>query len=86
MKIYGSMLCKDCVECREALDRAGTAYTFLSITEDLSALKEFLRLRDESPLFAAVKAGGGIGIPCVILDDGSATLDWESLLSGEAAQ
>ena len=23
LKIYGSMLCKDCIACREALDRAG---------------------------------------------------------------
>lgn len=85
MKIYGSMLCGDCVECREAFDRAGMEYTFISITESLPAMKEFLRLRDESPLFAEAKAQGSIGIPCVLADDGALTLDWESLLPGEAA-
>ena len=86
MKIYGSMLCKDCVACREALDRAGIPYTFLNITEDLTALKEFLRLRDENPLFQNIKANGGIGIPCIVREDGTLTLDWETLLPGETAR
>ena len=46
-------------------------------------LKEFLRLRDENPLFQDIKENGGIGIPCIVREDGTLTLDWETLLPGE---
>ena len=72
MKIYGSMLCKDCVACCAALDAAGVGYTFLSITDELQNLKDFLR------------AAGSIGIPYLVLEDGTATFDWEALLPQEA--
>lgn len=80
MKIYGSMLCPDCVDCCAAYDKAGMAYTFLSITDSLPALKEFLHLRDSSTLFDPVREYKAIGIPCIVLEDGTMTLDWESLL------
>ncbi len=84
MKIYGSMLCKDCVACCAALDAAGVGYTFLSITDELQNLKDFLRLRDGNPLFDGARAAGGIGIPYLVLEDGTATFDWEALLPQEA--
>ena len=34
LKIYGSMLCRDCVQCREDLDAAGAAY-FCEKTEEI---------------------------------------------------
>lgn len=77
LKIYGSMLCGDCVKCREDLDRAGVEYEFLDFTAELKNLKEFLRLRDESALFENARAEGYIGIPCILREDGSITLDWE---------
>lgn len=80
MKIYGSMLCPDCVNCCEAYDKAGMEYTFLSITDDLPSMKEFLHIRDNSSLFDPVRENKSIGIPCVVLEDGTMTLDWESLL------
>ena len=45
IKIYGSMLCPDCVACRKDLDEAGTAYEYLDFSEDLKNLKEFLKIR-----------------------------------------
>lgn len=83
MKIYGSMLCPDCVECCAAYDKAGMEYTFLSITDSLLALKEFLSLRDSSSLFDTVREHKAIGIPCIVLEDGTMTLDWESPLPKE---
>ena len=80
LKIYGSMLCPDCVECREKLDAAGVAYEYLDFSQDLRSLKEFLKLRDALPLFEQVKQAGGIGIPCIVREDGSVTLDWEEFL------
>lgn len=80
LKIYGSMLCKDCVQCRKDLDAAGVAYEYTDFAENLSALKEFLAIRDTNPLFEDVKKAGGIGIPCIVLEDGSITLSWEAYM------
>lgn len=80
LKIYGSMMCPDCVKCREDLDRAGVAYEYLDFGDSLLHLKEFLKLR-ELPLFDEIKAAGGIGIPCMVEEDGTVTLDWSSYVS-----
>lgn len=80
LKIYGSMLCPDCVQCRQELDRAGVEYEYLDFADSLLNLKEFLRLR-ELPLFDEVKASGGIGIPCIVGEDGSVALSWDSYVS-----
>ena len=75
LKIYGSMLCPDCVKCREELDAANVRYEYLDFSDDLRNLKEFLILR-EAPLFDNVRKEGRIGIPCILRVDGSVTLDW----------
>ena len=80
LKIYGSMLCPDCVKCREDLDKAQVEYEYLDFSHQLKNLKEFLAIRDKSDLFDEVKAKGGIGIPCIIREDGTITLSWEEYL------
>ena len=80
IKIYGSMLCPDCVKCREDLDRAGIAYEYLDFADSLLHLKEFLKIRETSPLFEDVKKNGSIGIPCLMKEDGSITLDWAEFM------
>ena len=80
IRIYGSMLCKDCVQCRADLDKAGVAYEYLDFAQSLLYLKEFLAIRESSPLFDAVREKGGIGIPCIVREDGSVTLDWEEYM------
>ena len=85
LKIYGSMLCKDCVACCADLNREGVAYEFLDFASQLSYLKEFLIIRDQNPLFAAVKEQGGIGIPCILEPDGSVTLDWAEYVGQDEA-
>lgn len=77
MKIYGSMLCPDCVRCREELDKAGIAYEFLDFGENLQNLKDFLKIRDGNPLFDQARREGKIGIACIVRDDESVTLDWD---------
>ena len=77
IRIYGSMLCPDCVQCRQELDEAGTSYEYLDFSADLKNLKEFLKLRDGNPLFDEHRAEGKIGIPCILREDGTITLDWE---------
>lgn len=80
LKIYGSMLCKDCVDCRAELDREQVAYEFLDFASALINLKEFLKLR-EDPIFDEVKQAGGIGIPCIVRENGNITLDWSEYVS-----
>ena len=80
VKIYGSMLCPDCVECRKDLDQAGIDYIFCDFQEDLRNLKAFLTLRDGNPLFDPVRQQGNIGIPCLVKEDGSLSLDWHDLI------
>lgn len=80
LKIYGSMLCPDCVKCREDLDHARVAYEYLDFSENLRNLKEFLKLRDECEIFDSVRSEGKIGIPCLLKDDGSVTLSWEEFM------
>ena len=76
LEIYGSMLCKDCVECVEDLKKANVEFEFLDFADSLLNLKEFLKIRDENPLFDAVREKGSIGIPAIVKEDGSVTLDW----------
>ena len=80
LKIYGSMQCPDCTRCREDLDRAEVAYEYLDFGTNLKALKEFLAIRDKNPVFAEVKEMGTIGIPCILREDGTVTLNWVEFL------
>lgn len=80
LKIYGSMLCPDCVACRKDLEAAGVSFEYLDFSEDLRYLKEFLKLRDENESFDPIREAGKIGIPCILRGDGSVTLDWEEFM------
>lgn len=80
LKIYGTMKCPDCVECCAEFDKAGIEYEFLEFYEDMKHLKAFLKIRDHSSLFDQAREEGNVGIPCIITEDGSVTLDWRSCL------
>ena len=80
LKIYGSMLCKDCVECVDDLKKENVEFEFLDFADSLLNLKEYLKIRDENPLFDAVREKGSIGIPAIVKEDGSVTLDWEEFI------
>ena len=79
LKIFGSPLCKDCVICKEELDRAGVPYVYMDITGNLVFLKKFLKLRETSA-FEIIREKGQIGIPCILRDDDSLTFDWKEFL------
>lgn len=81
LKIYGSMLCPDCVDCCRELKEAKVEFEFRDFGDALVNLKEFLKLRDENPLFDEIRAAGKIGIPCILRDDGSVTLTWDEFLT-----
>ncbi|MBQ6508737.1 MAG: hypothetical protein IJI07_04615 [Flexilinea sp.] len=77
LKIFGSKVCPDCVACKNSLDANGVDYDFVDITDSMKNLKEFLKLRDNDPLFNDARENGYVGIPALIKEDGSITLDWE---------
>ena len=79
LKVYGSLQCKDCVACKEAFEQKGIPFEYHDIADDLAALKEFLKIRDIHPLFDRVRQEGKIGIPCLVLEDGTVTLNWEQI-------
>ena len=80
LKIYGSLLCPDCVQCKNDLAAAGIEFVYLDFSDDLRNLKAFLAIRDADPLFEEVKQRGSIGIPCIVEEDGTVTLDWEKYM------
>ena len=80
LKIYRSLLCPDCVQCKNDLAAAGIEFVYLDFSEDLQYLKTFLTIRDTNPLFEEVKQRGSIGIPCIVEEDGTVTLDWEKYM------
>ena len=80
LKIYGSVLCPDCVQCRKDLEKAGVEYEYLDFSEHLLHLKAFLALRDSESVFDEIRIAGKIGIPCIVAEDGKVTLDWSEFL------
>lgn len=80
LKVYGSEKCIDCVNFKKNLERYGIAYMFVEIFDNLKDMKEFLKLRDQEDVFFSAKENGSIGIPAVVKEDGSITLDWKGVI------
>lgn len=80
LKIYGSLLCPDCVRCKEDLSAAGVVFEYLDFADSIVNLKEFLKLRDSHPVFDQVRSAGSIGIPCIVKENGEVTLSWEEFM------
>ncbi len=75
IKLYGMHICPDCEQAREQLLSAGVDFEFLDFADSTANLKEFLKIRDTSPLFEEVRREGKIGIPCFVLPCGEVTLE-----------
>ena len=73
IKIYGIGTCPDCTQVEEQV-KGNAKYELVDIGTHVKYLKEFLRLRDNNPLFDECKRTGSIGIPCFLLEDGTVTL------------
>ena len=78
--VVGSHLCPDTLYALNKLTEAGIEMDFKNLSASLPDLKVYLGLRDTEPMYEKVKAGGGIGIPCFILEDGTKTMDLKDLL------
>ena len=81
IKIYSSEMCPDCRDFKKNLDRYKITYEIIDINSSLRDLKAFLALRDESSVFDQVKKDHSIGIPALVKQDGSVSLDWAGFIS-----
>ena len=73
IKIYGMDSCPDCTYVKEQVV-GNDSYEVINIGASVPALKEFLKLRDENPIFNGPKKVGALGIPAFLLEDGTVTL------------
>ncbi len=80
LKVYGSKMCPDCIECKANLDYYHIEYEYLDINESLKTLKEFLIYRDTYPVFDHLKEIHDIGLPTLIGEDNIPFTDWETYL------
>ena len=73
IKIYGMETCPDCTYLDEQI-KGNDRYEIIDIGQHVKNLKEFLKLRDSHPVFDEAKKMGSVGIPCMVLEDGTVTL------------
>jgi len=78
--VIGSHLCPDTLYALNRLSEADVEMDFKNISSSLADLKVYLALRQDSPIYADIRANGGIGIPCFLLEDGTATRDLKEVL------
>lgn len=69
IKIYVMNTCPDCTDVKVAA-KDDPRFEVVEISEHISKLKEFLRLRDTHPAFDTAKANGYAGVPAFLLPDG----------------
>lgn len=72
IKIFAMDTCPDCTFVKEQV-YGNNKYEVIDIGKHVRNLKEFLRLRDKSPVFDVMKRVGAVGIPCFVLEDGTVT-------------
>lgn len=78
IKIYGMITCPDCFYLLDQISGLEDKYEYIEIGDHVLKMKEFLRIRDSkdnAEIFKDVKATGGVGIPCFVLEDGRISLD-----------
>lgn len=56
---------------KEALSNAGVKYAYLDITESLSHLRNWVKLRETTTAFDHLKDKPQLGIPTLVIDDGA---------------
>lgn len=74
IKVYGMDTCPDCINVHLQV-KDNPNFKIIDIGKNIKDLKEFIRLRDTSPIFDECKVNGSIGIPCFVREDGSITLN-----------
>ena len=78
--MIGSHLCPDTIDAMNKLLAAGAEISFKDILSCHADLKEYLKLRATSPVYAEIRGTDMLGVPCFICDDGTVTLNIEDVL------
>ena len=86
LRVYGSEMCPDCLQCKNNFDRYGIEYEYIDINASLRNLKAFLKLRDSDPVFDVCKDHNTIGIPALVREDGSVFLEWDEYLKKQGLE
>ena len=77
--LYFAPWCPDTDDFVAELETYGIEYEARDMATERMNFKAFLKLRDHHPIFDKAKAEGYIGIPALVLGDGTVILD-KSLL------
>lgn len=80
MVCYGSKICPYCRNFLRLNEARRLGITFIEITDNTIAMKEFLKYRDSLDLFKDVRSHSGIGIPFFV-DGDRVTLDKNEALA-----
>lgn len=73
-KIYGMDTCPDCTYLYDQIKGRENEFEYINIGDHVRNLKEFLKIRDNSPVFDECKKNGYAGIPCFVFEDGSVSI------------
>lgn len=84
--MIGSHMCQDTLFAVIQLRNAGIQIDFRDIHAGFPGLLELLSVRESSPLYDAVRAEGGLGIPYFRMEDGTETLDLQEVLNKASAE
>lgn len=79
--VIGSHLCEDTRDALETLKEKNVEVEFFNLSEDLSSLKKYLHYRETEGMYEEVRKNDGIGIPFIVLEDGTKTFDVNEILS-----
>lgn len=66
---YYSDKCPECAPFEAELKRQGLDYESVNITDSMSNLKRFLKLRDTHPIFEERRQWGVVGVPLLVTQD-----------------
>lgn len=81
IKVYGSNVCPATMRFLTILTENGVMPQFVNVTGSVNLLKEFILLRDTSPLYDNARGTGTIGFPLIQLEDGTYTRDANKVLA-----
>ena len=75
IKIYGMPSCPYCDYVYEQIKGREDEFEYIDISEHISKLSAFTRLRDKSPVFDRCKQIGDVGVPAFVFEDGTVSID-----------
>lgn len=77
--VIGSHLCSDTIYALCKLKENNVNFDFKDISSSFPALKEYLNIRENNPIYEEVKNKSGVGIPCFLKDE-KVTLNLDDVL------